>query len=586
MPTDVVHFGQFTLDIGNYELSRAGKPVRMERIPMDLLILLVREGGRLVRREEIIERLWGKGVFFDTDNGINTAVRKIRRALGENPEKPHYIETVLGKGYRFKAALNGTAESAQRATAVRPAVMLAILPFENLSGDPAQEYFSDGLTEETIMRLGQMAPDRMGVIARTSSMAYKHTDKSVRKIGDELGVDYVLEGSVRRESDRIRVTVQLIRVQDQIHLWAENFDRPPQSILDIHCEVGAAIAAQVRLKLTQVETTHLRHPRHENREAHDYYLRGRFHHAKVTFPELQKAIGHFRKAIELNPEYGLAYAGLAESFMRLPITSDVPSRDAFPEAKAAVSKALQLDADSVEAHTCDAAIKFWFDWDFTAAESAARKAISLNANYSMAHLFLAHTLSNIGRHDEALTAIQQALLLDPFSLITNALHGEFLYQAGRVEDSVRQLHSTLELEPRFWVAHICLAKSYEQLGMYNEALAACDEAWKFSSGNSEALSLGGYVHAAAGDKANAEQKIQQLNQERAKRYVPPYNLALVFAGLKQKDAALSHLEQAFEERDVHMTFLLDPKWNLLRSDPRFNELQGICGFANARSAGP
>lgn len=461
----------------------------------------------------------------------------------------------------------------------KPEVMLAILPFENLSGDPAQEYFSDGLTEETIMRLGQMAPDRLGVIARTSSMAYKRTDKSVRRIGEELGVDYILEGSVRREANRVRVTAQLIRVQDQIHLWAENFDRSPHSILDIHGDVGAAIAAQVKLKLIANEKSQLRSPRRENHEAHDLYLRGRYHHAKVTYPELQKGISYFQKAVALDPEFVLAYSGLAESYVRFPITSDIPSRDAFPYARAAVDRALQIDPDSAEVHGSDAAIKFWYEWDFAAAEAAARKAIALNANYWMAYLWLGHVLSNIGRHDEALPAIQQAHLLDPFSLIANSMYGQFLYQAGRVEDSIRQFHSTLELEPRFWVAHICLAKSYEAAARYNEALAACNNAWEFSGGNSEALSLAGYIHAISGEKAKAEDKIKGLEQQKFGRYVPPYNFALVLAGLGDKEAALQWLERAVEERDVHMTFLRDHKWNALRSEPRFREILDQCGFS-------
>ena len=579
---ETFQFGQFTLHIARYELTRAGKPVRLERIPMDLLILLVRERGRLVGREEILERLWGKDVFFDTDNSINTAMRKIRRALGEDPDKPQYIETVPGKGYRFKAAIDGS-HAARPPTVERPAAMLAVLPFENLSGDPAQEYFTDGLTEETIMRLGQMAPHRLGVIARTSSMAYKATNKSVRQIGQELGVDYVLEGSVRREPDRVRVTAQLIRVQDQIHLWAENFDRPPHSVLDIHGDVGAAIAAQVRLKLSGEEASQLSLPRRENPDAYDLYLRGRYHHAKVTYPELQKAIGYFRKATEIDPQYATAYTGIADSLIRLPITSDIAARDAFPEARIAVRRALELDPDSAEAHCSDAAIKFWFDWDFAAAETAARKAIRLNSNYALAHLYLGHILSNIGRHAEALKAIQQARLLDPFSLITNTLQGQFLYQAGKVEESILQFHSTLEMEPRFWVAHICLAKSLEQLGNYRDAVAECDKAWEFSGGNSEALSLAGYIHAIAGEYAEAETTIQQLTDQKSKRHVPPYNFALVFAGLKQDENALGSLEQAFAERDVHMTFLLDHKWNGLRSNPRFAALVDRCNLARAYS---
>jgi len=579
MASERILLGQFVLDVGRYELTCAGKPVRMERIPMDLLILLVRENGRLVSRDEIIERLWGKDIFFDTDNSINTAIRKIRRALGEDPEKPRYIETVQGKGYRFKSRTDpATGITPPHGEVERPRIMLAVLPFENLSGDPGQEYFSDGLTEETIMRFGKMSPQRLGVIARTSSMAYKRTDKSVFQIGQELGVDYVLEGSVRREADRMRVTVQLIRVRDQIHLWAENFDRPPQSILDIHGEVGAAIAAHVQLELTPEGERRLRSQRTVNREAYDYYLHGRYHWARLTPLELLKAAEYFRKATRCDPEYALAYSGLADT-LSAAITSEIPPRDAFPEAKAAIARALALDTESAEAHNADATIKFWFDWDFDGAEAAARKAISLNSNYSLAHLYLAHVLSNVGRHDEALTTIQHARVIDPFSLITNTMYGQFLYHAGQLEASIQQFRATLDMEWRFWIAHICLAKSYEQQGMYSEALAACDAAWEFSGGNSEALSLAGYVHAVSGERAKAEAKIQQLLEQKAKRYVPPYSVALVFAGLGETETALQWLEQAFQDRDVHMPFLLDHKWNGLRSNEQFQHLFLRVGFS-------
>src|SRR5260370_24208563 len=347
------------------------------------------------------------------------------------------METVRGKGYRFKVRAGGASriESAF-VEAESPRIMLAVLPFENLSGDPGQEYFSDGLTEETIMRLGKMVADRMGVIARNWSMADKGKDKTVFRIGEELGVDYVLEGSVRREAERVRVTAQLIRVRDQIHLWAENFDRPPQSILDIHSEVGAAIAALVKLELTPEEERRLRTPRRVDQEAYDHYLHGRYHWARITYPELQKATEYFRNATKRDPGYALAYAGLADSLMILPITSDVAPKDAFPEAKAAITRALELGPDSAEAHNSDATIKFWFDWDFYGAEAAAREAISLNSNYSLAHLYLAHILSNVGRHHESLAAIHQARVLDPFSLITNQMYGQFLYDAEQLEESI------------------------------------------------------------------------------------------------------------------------------------------------------
>jgi TolB-like protein len=575
MATERVRFGKFVLDLSRYELTSAGKAIHLERIPMDLLILLIRENGRLIGREQIIEQLWGKDLHFDADNSINIAIRKIRQALGDDSGKPQYIETVLGKGYRFKG---GTVPLSTQTEPEPRRIMLAVLPFENLSGDPAQEYLSDGLSEETIMRLGQMSPHRLGVIARTSSMAYKQTAKSVAQIGQELGVDYVVEGSVRREGDRVRITAQLIRVRDQTHLWAENYDRLLPGFLDIHAEIGTAVAAQVKLKLFAQEERHLTRQMTQDPKAYDCYLHGRYHLARYNLFDAQKAVEFFRSATERDPTYGLAHSALADALMVLPISGDASSKEIFREVKPAISLALQLDPNSAEAHASDAEAKFWFDWDFKGVEVTARRAISLNENYGLAYLFLAHVLSNTGRHDEALAVMQQALVLDPLSLILGAMYGQFLCHAGRNSESIEQFKVTLVMEPRFWIGQICAAKVYEKVGMYSEALSACDRAWEFSGGNTEALSLAGYVHAVARDRAKAEAKIDQMLELKKERYVPPYNVALVFAGLREKAAALQWLEQAFADRDVHMPFLLDHKWNVIRPTLEFQELLSKVGF--------
>ncbi len=544
---------------------------------MDLLILLVGEKGRLISREEIIERLWGKNLFFDTDNSINTAIRKIRNSLGDDAGNPRYVETVLGKGYRFKGETS-LVPLVEPAPIERSRIMLAVLPFENLSGDPAQEYFSDGLSEETIMRLGQMSPRRLGVIARTSSMAYKQTDKSVMQIGQELGVDYVLEGSVRREGERVRITAQLIRVQDQIHLWAENYDRKLPGILDIHGEIGGAIADQVKLELMAEEKRQLTRNAPQDAEAHDQYLRGRYHYARFNLFDAQKAVAYFEQARERDPSFGLAHSGLADALMVFALSGDVATSEVSSTAKSAIAHALRLDPESAEAHTSDASTKFWFDWDFKGSELAARRAIQLNENYSLAHVYLAHVFSNTGQYDEALEAIQQAMVLDPLSLFVGAMRGQFLYHAGRDAESVEQFNTTLGMEPRFWIGQICAAKVYEKLGMHSEALEACELAGQFSGGNSEALSIAGYVHAVSGERGKAEGYIQQMMERKKERYVPPYNVALVFAGLGDYETALQWLGLALEEHDVHMPFLLDRKWDGLRSDRRFREIAARAGF--------
>lgn len=580
MPSERVQFGAFVLDVDRYELTRAGKPVRLERIPMDLLILLVREKGRLVSREEIIERLWGRNLYFDTDNSINTAVRKIRNSLGDDAGNPQYVETVLGKGYRFKGhVVIATKVETVQVETEQSRVMLAVLPFENLSGDPGQEYFSDGLTEETIMRLGQMSPRRMGVIARTSSMAYKQTDKSVAQIGRELGVDYVLEGSVRRDGAQVRITAQLIRAQDQTHLWAEKYDRQLPGILDIHGEIGAAIADQVKLELESEDRRHLVRNASRSPEAHDLYLRGRYHFAKFNLLDAQKAARYFQQASELDPSFSLAHSGLVDTQIVFVLSGDVAASEVSSTVTSAITQALRLDPESAEAHTADSTAKLFLDWNFKASELAARRAIHLNENYSLAHVYLAHVFSNTGRYDEALASIQKAMMLDPLSLFVGAMRGQFLYHAGQDLASVEQFNATLGMESRFWIGQICAAKVYEKLGMHSEALVACDLAWQFSGGNSEALSLAGYVHAVAGNNAKAEEYIHQMLERRKERYVPPYNVALVFAGLGETERALYWLGHALEERDVHMPFLLDYKWDEMRSKAEFQKLLLQVGFA-------
>ena len=545
---------------------------------MDLLVLVALARGQLVSQDEIIRRLWGEAAYVDTDNGINTAVRKIRRALGEDAESPEYLKTVVARRLPSPPCRTRARESGCCSRSRAGAHHARGASLREPSGDPGQEYFSDGLTEETIARLGQMAPQSLGVIARTSAMSYKQTRKTVAQIGAELNVHYVLEGSVRRESEQVRITAQLIRVQDQTHLWAQSFDRKLDSMLGVHAEMAAAIADNVKLRLTSEQQRGLERRGTNNVDAHDDYLHGLFHLARVTFPELQRAISYFQRATERDPAYTLAYVGMADAITRLPITSDVPADRVREMAGSAIVKALELDSDSAEAHDCEAGFRFWLEWDYPGAVASARRAIELNPNHAPAHFHLAHTLSNIGEHTEALAEIRRALALDRFSLITNAMYGQFLYQAARDTESVEQLRRTLELESRFWVAQICLAKSYERLGRYAEALECCRNAWESSGGNTEALSIAGYVRAVSGERTEAEQKIQELLARRKEHYVPPYNIALIFAGLRDFDAALNWLELALAERDVHLNFLRDHKWRVLRSMRRFRSLMKRVGL--------
>lgn len=571
----MLKFNGFELDERAYELRRAGRALKLERIPMDLLCLLVRNAGQLVSRDTIIEKLWGKDVFLDTDNSINTAVRKIRQILNDDPRNPRFVHTVAGKGYRFAAPVTDEPQvgpEPNRNSDVSQRVMLAVLPFENLGSDTEKEYFSDGLTEETISYLGQLDPQSLGVIARTSSMVYKRTTKTIAEIGRELGVNYVVEGSVRREKERVRITAQLIRVSDQTHLWAESYDREIGSVLGVQTELGVSIAKKIKIQLGGKEKPTVVADAERNPEAHDAYLRGRYHWAKRTFAETRKAIEYFRRATDAEPTYAKAYAGLADCYITLPITSDMRSKDCFPKAATAVSQALELDDNLAEAHTSLGTIRFWFDWDWSGAHECYQRALQINPNYVVARLFRAHCLSNAGRHEEAIAEIHRAVRLDPLSPILNTLLAEFLYHARRYDEAVAEFQNAVDLAPRFWVAHVNFAKVYEQIGEYGRAIAELELARTFSDGNTEPISLLGYVWSKNGRQTEAENVLAELITLTRQKYVPPPNIALVYAGLEKEDLMFEWLERGLQDRDVRMTFLRDPKWDQWSGNSRFREI--------------
>src|SRR5258708_21285338 len=315
-------FGEFELDISAYELRRRGQPVHLERQPMDLLILLVERHRQLVWRADIVKRLWDPGVFVDVEMGVNTAIRKLRQALRDSRESPAFVETLSGKGYRFIAPVTPPVASStapQTSAQSESRVMLDVLPFENFSKDPDQEYFSDGLTEETISYLGRMNPERMGVIARTSSMAYKRTSKRVREIGAELGVDYILESSVRREDNRVRITSQLIRVEGQTHVWTSTYDRDVTSVLAIQRELSTDIAQHVGLQLLPERLSALAHRQTKKVEAYDFYLRGRYFWNQLSAVTTKRAMEYYGRATERDPEYALAWSGVAAAYSARPI---------------------------------------------------------------------------------------------------------------------------------------------------------------------------------------------------------------------------------------------------------------------------
>jgi tetratricopeptide (TPR) repeat protein len=431
--------------------------------------------------------------------------------------------------------------------------------------------------------LGQLTPEQLGVIARTSAMAYKHTNKTISQIGRELGVDFILEGSVRRDGERVRIAAQLIRVQDQTHLWAQSYDRELPDFLGVQNELAQVISQQVGLRLTPGQKSELETTRKLDPEAYDLYLKGLYHWNMLTPTGFRQAINYFQEAAKRDPKYALAYAGLADCYAVLPMISDSPPRESFPGARAAAARALELDDALAQAHDSDARIKLFYEWNWAESERQSVRAIALNRNLAGAHVRYAHLLSNVGRHKEALAEAERARELDPLSLITNALFGMFLFQARQYDAAVEQLQKTIRMNPHFWVGHLHLGKVYEQKGMYQAAIEEFTKARDLSEGNSETIASLGHAYALSGRQDAARNVLEELQRQSRTSYIPPYNIAMIYAALGEKDHALDWLEKGYETRDVHMIFLkVDPKWDSFRTDSRFQGLLERMGFTSGQ----
>ena len=600
-------FGEFALDVPAYELRRAGSPVRLERQPMDLLILLVERRGQLVSRAEIIDKLWGKDVFVDVETGIHTAARKIRQALGDSTDAPAFLETVPGKGYRFIAPVAVATPARERPRFMRPAiavgllaiaaaagvgawnwlspdgpvsgVVLAVLPFENLTGDRELEYLADGLSEETIASLGHVDPDRLTVLGRTSMMPYKGTRKSPAVIGDELNVDYLVESSLRADSNRLRLTTKLIRVRDQAQVWSETYDRAPTGMLGLQSELSTAIAEQVRLRLSpeRLDALSRRHTR--NAEAYDAYLRGLNFANQRTQPTNQRAIESYQRATTLDPDYALAWSGLANVYASSPINGDAPPLQAAPRAREAAEQAVRADPNLAEAQHVHAYVNWMLDWDWPAAEAGLRRALLLDPRYAPSHRTLGHCLSQMGRHSEALAEMRRARELEPHFALAHALSAQVAFQARDYSAALEHARQAIVVDPTFWIGYMQSGQAYEQLGNSSRALEDLARAERFSGGNSKAISARGYVLAKSGHRAEAHEVLKTLHDLARDRYVPPFAIALVHAGLGDREPVFEWLERAYAARDVHLIYLpVDPKWDPFRADPRFHDLIARCGF--------
>jgi TolB-like protein/DNA-binding winged helix-turn-helix (wHTH) protein/Flp pilus assembly protein TadD len=616
MPADA-QAGRPQIDLSRYELKVDGQRVKLERQPMELLIFFVERKGQLVTRETIVDKLWGKDVFVDVDRSINGAVRKIRGALGDDPDTPKFLETVVGKGYRLigeiqlipsQKALEKSSgilatvapESGRRARTLMlvSAVLIVltaavtwgsfhwrhravtrsaqihsivILPLANLSGDPAQEYFADGMTDELITEIAQVSSLR--VISRTSAMHYKATAKTAPEIGRELNVDSVLEGSVARSGSHVRVTAQLIEARADTHLWASSYEGESKDVLEMQDTVARDVVKQIRLRLTTTEEGRLNRPRPLNPEAHEAYLKGLYHWNKRDRADLEKAVEYFNQATAIDPNYALAYAGIAQAYIPLTYLGYVRGNDVRGKVATALNKAIELDDSLAEAHTALGSAKHFYEYDWSGAEREFKRATVLNPNYATAYQWYAQMLGAEGRGEDAMEEHKRASVLDPLSLIIASGTGHRLYRLRRYDEAAISLRDAVEMDSNFPSAHWNLGLVYAQQKDFPSAVKELQKADTLFRGNALVLGALGYTFAASGDTIRARAVLLRLQEQARQHYVDPEAFALVYTGLGNKDEAFEWLTRAIDDRQGWVTFIkAEPMLDNLRSDPRFEEL--------------
>jgi TolB-like protein/tetratricopeptide (TPR) repeat protein len=566
-PVSRVRFDAFELDLANGELRKGDVPVRLQPQPLKVLMLLAGRAGRLVARDEIRKQLWDDETFVDFDQGLNYCVRQIRAALSDEADTPRFIETIPRRGYRFVADVVPVSAPVERR------VMLVVLPFQNLSSDPEQDYFSDGLTEEMIAQLGRLNPRRLGVIARTSAMRYKQTDKAVDAIGRELGVSHVLEGSVRRAGNRVRVTAQLIQVSDQTHTWARSFERAVGDILALQSDMAHAIATEIGVQLTPHEQVRLATRAPVDPSVYEAYLKGRHFWKRRSRAALEKSVHYFDQAIEMDPRYAPAYAGLADVHLTQLDYNYVAPREAFALADRVLLDALRLDNALAEPHTSLGHLRLHqFNW--VSAEQQFMRAIELNPGYDTAHYYYANLLAAFGRFDQALAEANLALELDPISPNARQNRLFILYLARRYELAVEQVKDTLELDPTYTELYYYLGHFYERTGDYTRAIDAFQKVGaQASPRGGSVLAAIGYAHAQAGDRAQAIEMLSELKELSAREYVSSYDLALLHLALDDRDETFVQLSKAYDDHSSYVPFLnVDARFDPVRSDPRFRAI--------------
>jgi TolB-like protein/DNA-binding winged helix-turn-helix (wHTH) protein/tetratricopeptide (TPR) repeat protein len=609
-PSHLYSFGQFRIDPNQRVLFRDGEVVPLTPKAFDTLLLLVENHGRVLEKDALIKKVWPDS--FVEEGSLTRNVSVLRKVLEEGLPGQECIETIPKRGYRFVAEVH-VLERATDPAALPPRpshsrayalsagtvaivlllfggvwwwrsrshaalhpqrVMLVVLPVQNLTGDPDKDYVSDGMTEEIIAQLSSLNPAQLGVIARTSSMTYKKTSKTVDQIGRELGVDHVLETSLRESHGRYLVTAQLIRTSDQTHIWAQDFEGAFGDVLSLQNDLAYAVAQQTRVTFTpQQKEARRATVRRVDPQAYDAYLKGRFYWNKRTEAGMYKAIEHFQQATRLDPDYAPGYAGLASTYALLYWYSSARPQDVYPKGKAAAERALKLDDTLAEPHATLGLIHLSFDWDWEAAGQEFRRAIELDPNYATAHHWFAIYLYGQGQREESLREMRLAERVDPLSLPINTDLGVVLYQLHRYDESLRQLKQTIELDPNYSDAFHALALTHAAKAEYPQAIAAAEKAVRLAPGDPIVLAELGYVYAVAGKENETRAILKQLSQGLKDRPRAGYSLALVYAGLKDRNHLYEWLDKTYREHAPEiLNITAEPMFDPFRADPQFRDI--------------
>jgi TolB-like protein/DNA-binding winged helix-turn-helix (wHTH) protein len=631
VPSSDYKFGEFELDCGRFELRRDGRVLKLERIPLELLILLAEKDGYVVSRQEIVERLWGKDVFVDTEHGINTAIRKIRAALHEDAERPRFVQTVQGKGYRFVITPqngNAAATSQEVKTPVAPEMVpadvvrageaprrprdrrpiaiaivalflvtgvifglnvggmrsrlfakhktgsihsIAVLPLANLSGDPAQDYFADGMTDELITMLARNTSLR--VVSRTSAMQYKGVQRPVRDIAHELGVDGILEGSVERSGNRVHMTVQLIYAPSDTHIWAESYDRDSNEAFSLPTELSQTIAKQIN-----TATSPNKLQRYINPEAHDAYLMGRYYWFRGSN---SRAREYFEKAVLLQPDYAGAWDGIADAYGQGSESYAHP-REAMAEAWKDARKAVELDDSLPEGHNSLAALYLFDKWDWPRAEEESRRALELNPNYAHGHHILSYTLLAMNRDAEAVQEQKRADEIDPFERPWGL--GRTYIWVRQYDAAINDLRARAEVQPEEVSFHFLLSEAYWHKGMWKESEEELENGNRIA-GNPKMAEAEHEAFQRSGEKGAEEFGVNAIKTRALTEHVLPFDMAVAYAFLGDKETTLKYLEDAYQGHSQDLVFLQkQPVFDFLHSDERYRELVKKIGLPPAWEA--